>query len=76
MADFMQLETLGKFDLGEMLPAPPQCEAGTCPGNTASHGTVLEWVDSLDDARRLAQSQNKLVFLIHVSGNFEIPGFT
>jgi hypothetical protein len=41
-----------------------------------SHGTALKWADTPADAYRLAGEQNKLVFLIHVSGNFEIPGFT
>ncbi len=81
-ADLMELKTLGTLELLETFPAPPQCEvgttcaAGTCPSNLKSHGTALAWADSLDDARRMAQSEKKLVFLIHISGNFEIPGFT
>ena len=41
-----------------------------------SHGTNLKWADTPADAYRMAEEQDKLVFLIHVSGNFEIPGFT
>jgi hypothetical protein len=38
--------------------------------------TALQWAPSPADAARLAKEQQKLVFLIHVSGNFEIPEFT
>jgi hypothetical protein len=41
-----------------------------------SHGTALMWADKPADAYRMASKQDKPVFLIHVSGNFEIPGFT
>lgn len=53
----------------------PVVELETC-GPLDSHGTVLKWADTPADAYRLANEQEKLVFLIHVSGNFEIPGFT
>jgi hypothetical protein len=39
-------------------------------------GTVLEWARSLEEAGQRAKEANKLVFVIHVSGNFESPGFT
>jgi hypothetical protein len=39
-------------------------------------GTALNWADQPEDAYRIASEQHKLVFLIHVSGNFEIPGYT
>lgn len=53
----------------------PRNEAETCL-NMESHGTAVKWADTPADAYRAADEQNKLVFLIHVSGNFEIPGFT
>jgi hypothetical protein len=57
--------------------APAKCEDGTCStANMESHGTVLAWSDTPSDAYRMADAQDKLVFMIHVSGNFEIPGFT
>ena len=53
------------------------CADGTCPtSNLASLDTTLQWTDTPADAYKLAKEQNKLVFLIHVSGNFKIPGFT
>ena len=55
--------------------AHPQCEDGTCD-EMQSLGTVLKWADSPADAYQVAEQQDKLVFMIHVSGNFEIPGFT
>jgi hypothetical protein len=64
------------------LPSPSsnavaKCEDGTCPTTSMeSHGTVLAWADTPSDAYRMADAQDKLVFMIHVSGNFEIPGFT
>lgn len=48
---------------------------GTAPA-LKSLGTKLLWADSPEAAYRLAQQDRKLVFLIHVSGNFEIPGYT
>ncbi len=65
----------------ELSPPAPPCVDGTCqltttPTTTESLGTQLRWTDTPADAYRLAKEQHKLVFLIHVSGNFEIPGFT
>jgi hypothetical protein len=65
----------------ELSAQTPPCIDGTCqlvapPTTTESLGTSLRWTDTPADAYRLAKQQHKLVFLIHVSGNFEIPGFT
>ncbi len=38
--------------------------------------TALNWSLSVNDAALEATEEGKLVFLIHVSGNFESPGFT
>lgn len=52
-------------------PAAPEAkEADTC------HGTAVEFVDSPKEAALLAQKQEKLVFVLHVSGHFEDPRFT
>ena len=69
------IEMLTTFDLAPPAPAP-QCVDGTCQQKMESHGTVLKWADTPADAYRMAREHDKLVFLIHVSGNFEIPGFT
>jgi len=41
-----------------------------------SLNTALTWAKSPGAASEQAQKEGKLVFLIHVSGNFEDPGFT
>jgi hypothetical protein len=41
-----------------------------------SLNTALTWAKSPDEAAAKARQDGKLVFLIHVSGNFETPGFT
>lgn len=58
-----------------------QCETGQCSGPRVGpvegeHGTKIAWADSPDEAMQLARAQNRLVFMMHVSGNFERPGFT
>jgi hypothetical protein len=40
------------------------------------HGTKVDFVDSPKEAAALAKKQEKLVFVLHVSGNFEDPRFT
>lgn len=39
-------------------------------------GTKIAWADSPDESWQMASDSNKLVFMMHVSGNFEKPGFT
>ena len=56
--------------------SPPTCKEETCEVEMASHGTSLQWAESPAVAYKKAEEKNKLVFMIHVSGNFEIPGFT
>jgi hypothetical protein len=40
------------------------------------HGTAVEFVDSPKAAAAKATREKKLVMVLHVSGNFEDPGFT
>lgn len=40
------------------------------------YGTKIEWNRQVRDASRKAKSENKLVYLIHVSGNFTKEEFT
>jgi hypothetical protein len=42
----------------------------------ASHGTTIEFLDTPKDAAAQAKKEGKLVFVLHVSGNFEDPRFT
>jgi hypothetical protein len=41
-----------------------------------SCGTRVEFVDSPKEASALAKKEEKLVFILHVSGHFEDPRFT
>ena len=46
------------------------------PGADACFGTKIEFVDTPKEAAALAKKQEKLVFVLHVSGHFEDPRFT
>jgi len=55
-------------------PVPPpvkEAEGATC----GSYGTTIDFVDTPKEAAELALKQEKLVFVLHVSGNFEDPRF-
>jgi hypothetical protein len=52
--------------------APPEKTEGTC----GSHGTRVEFFDTPSEAAKVAKKEQKLVFVLHVSGNFEDPRFT
>jgi len=41
-----------------------------------SCGTSIDFVDSPKEAAVLAKKEQKLVFVLHVSGHFEDPRFT
>lgn len=41
-----------------------------------NYGTSVEWAGSPSEAAKLAKEQQKLVFILHVSGYFEDPKFT
>ena len=41
-----------------------------------SFGTSIAWEGDPSEAARKARDQEKLVFVLHVSGNFEDPKFT
>jgi hypothetical protein len=57
-----------------------ECTTGTCTAPVArldrKLNTALEWSSSPQAAAEQAGREGKLVFLIHVSGNFAQPGFT
>ena len=46
------------------------------PASCGNHGTSVEFVDSPSEAARRAKQEQKLVFVLHVSGHFEDPRFT
>jgi hypothetical protein len=47
-------------------------DAPTCGG----HGTTIDFFDTPNQAAKQAKKDGKLVFVLHVSGNFEDPRFT
>jgi hypothetical protein len=47
----------------------------TCPAPTW-HGTAVNFVATPTEAARKARKDNKLTFLLHISGNFEDAEFT
>jgi len=55
-------------------PAPKTIEKteGTC----GAFGTSVEFAESPQEAAKQAKKEQKLVFVLHVSGNFEDPRFT
>jgi hypothetical protein len=54
-------------------PAPAQkADSEAC----GSHGTSIDFVDTPVEAAKQAKEAKKLVFVLHVSGNFEDPRFT
>jgi hypothetical protein len=40
------------------------------------HGTKIDFVDTPKEAAAQAKKEEKLVFVLHVSGHFEDPRFT
>ncbi len=65
---------LGLAALAGLAQAAPEKQKaeGTC----GSFGTTVEFVDTPSAAARQAKKEQKLVFVLHVSGNFEDPRFT
>lgn len=53
-------------------PLAPQKSGAAC----SAHGTRVEFFDTPSEAAKVAKKEQKLVFVLHVSGNFEDPRFT
>lgn len=45
-------------------------------GGEGCHGTKIDFVDTPKEAAAQAKKEQKLVFVLHVSGHFEDPRFT
>lgn len=56
------------------MPARADESCGDCGKET--YGTSIVWEGSPSDAATKALKQEKLVFVLHVSGEFEDPKFT
>ena len=52
---------------------PPGLEKATCDGD---YGTSVHFEKTPSDAAKKALKEEKLVFVLHVSGLFENPDFT
>lgn len=65
---------------GKVLTIKPPAATQVCEPATKFKdrqlSTALTWTESVEEAAQQAEEEEKLVFLIHVSGNFEMPGFT
>jgi hypothetical protein len=57
---------------GKVPAAKPAAEEGEC-GN---HGTSVRFHPTPSAAARQAKKEQKLVFVLHISGDFENPDFT
>jgi len=64
----------GEVKPGKGAPPPPapKAEDETC----GSFNTMVAFYDTPSSAARHANKEQKLVFVLHVSGNFEDPRFT
>ena len=56
------------------VPPPAAKEKEAC--SAGKHGTAVEFLVSPQEAARWAKREEKLVFVLHVSGHFEDPQFT
>jgi len=65
----------GKVPTIKPLPSTQVCAAAQ-KFKDRKLSTALTWAESVQEASQQAEEEQKLVFLIHVSGNFEMPGFT
>lgn len=64
----------GKPEDGRAAVVPP--DKRDVPAGCKTHGTALHFVKSYDEAKRRAAKEQKLVFVLHLSGNIEDDGFT
>ncbi len=58
------------------LPTAPAADAKAEEGSCSAHGTSVSFFDSPSAAAQRAKKEQKLVMVLHVSGNFETPDFT
>jgi hypothetical protein len=50
--------------------------AGPVTAGCGKHGTEVAFVDTPSEAAAQAKKEQKLVFVLHLSGHFEDPKFT
>jgi hypothetical protein len=69
MAAAMLVASAGAKDQGKK-PTVGDPESPSC------HGTAVNFVDTPSQAAKQAKKEEKLVFVLHVSGQFEDPSIT
>jgi hypothetical protein len=58
-------------------PMPrPDAEARCAPAGCGGIGTRIDFEATAPDAFARARRENKMVFVVHLSGHLEDPGFT
>ncbi len=63
--------------LGFMAQGAGRLRAQACDEcGEETYGTTIEWAGSPSEAAARAKTEQKLVFILHVSGHFEDPEFT
>jgi len=67
---------MNRLTFGLTLAAAAAFAAPLAAGEACGHGTKLRFVDTPKEAAALAKKDQKLVFVLHVSGHFEDPGLT
>ena len=53
-----------------------KADAAKVEGTCSTHNTTVDFFDSPQAAAQKAKKEQKLVLVLHVSGNFETPDFT
>jgi hypothetical protein len=59
-----------------LIPALWLSSGGLAQAKDSCHGTSITFEDTPSAAARKAKKEQKLVFVLHVSGHFEDPRFT
>lgn len=65
--------------VGLAFAGSPGMDTKSAPGHHGScggYGTSVDFVSTPSEAARQARQEQKLVFVLHVSGHFEDPKFT
>ena len=65
--------TLSGTATGQVKTQPPPKDGEVCTGD---FGTAVHLLKTPSDAAKQALKEQKLVFVLHVSGDFEDPDFT
>ena len=59
-----------------VMAAAAALASAAAAGEACGYGTRVHFVDTPKEAAATAKKEQKLVFVLHVSGHFEDPGLT